>query len=79
MAMKAKSMAMEQTIVEERRFIELDDCLSKDAFLISGEWDSAPLIKPMDNRKPIRTRLRVSEWFEGAPFCPAIRQRPMLK
>ena len=78
MAVKAKSMALEQTIVEERRFTELDDYLSKDAFLASGEWDPAPFIKPMDNRKPTRTRLRLTEWFEGAPFCPAIRQRPMI-
>ncbi len=66
---------MEKTIIEEERFLELDDYFGEEVSAPLGSWAALAFVKSMDNRKPTRTRLRLTEWFEGAPFFPVIRQR----
>jgi hypothetical protein len=72
--MKGKTMTMEKTTLEVCRVVgfgERDETLR----FSSQDWNHIPMFESIDVRKPSRTRLRLTEWFEGAPFFPAIRQR----
>jgi hypothetical protein len=67
-------MTMEKIILEVCRVDELDD--SRGRFSRPARaWDPMPLFESTEIRTPTRTRLRLTEWFEGAPFFPAIRRR----
>ena len=67
-------MTMEKTTLEVCRVVGFDEYEQPFRFP-SREWNHIPMFKSSDVRKPARTRLRLTEWFEGVPFFPAIRQR----
>ena len=65
---------MEKTTLELCRVVQWDD--GNDGFgFPAAEWNRMREFERFVIRNPARTRLRLTEWFEGAPFFPAIRQR----
>ena len=71
---KVKGMTMEKTTLELCRIVQFDDGNDGIGFPAT-EWNRIPRFEAIVIRKPALTRLRLTEWFEGAPFFPAIRQR----
>lgn len=75
MDMKGKGKTMEKIVLE---YGQVEDLNESDAGvnMPSMAWKPLAITEFTDNRTPVRVRLRLTEWLEGAPFYPAIRLRP---